>query len=151
MSLEVGEVDHHVVVLKVGTHDVVLDVPGVCDGQLHLTFLVHDIYCSDIVETTLGDGPTMGCRCASAATVGRITLHDVAIHLLHQTFDELRAQVVGAARLARGDFHGHAFAFTVHAQCLVDAHQRLRRDVIREIHYGTLSEALYGHHAGQCQ
>ena len=60
MSLEVGKVDHQVVVLKVRTNDVVLDVLRVGDRQLNLTFLVLDVNSSNIVKATLGNGPAMG-------------------------------------------------------------------------------------------
>jgi hypothetical protein len=104
---------------------------------LYLTFLVHDIYCSNIVETTLGDGSAMRCRRASATSVGSITLHDVAFHLLHQILDELWSQIVSAARLSRRDFHCHALALSRNAQGLVDLYKRLCRNVFCKIDYGT--------------
>ena len=59
MPLEVGQVDHEIIVLQVGAYDVVLQMLRVLDRQLHFAFFVHDVNGGDIVVTTLGDGLTV--------------------------------------------------------------------------------------------
>ena len=135
VSLEVCEVDHEVVVLQVRAHDVVLDVRGVLHGDVELTLLVHQVHLEAGCEAVLLDGLPMSLEGVAAAFVGGVALHDGAVHLVHQQSDELRLQVVRVARLAGGNLHGYA-SLGFAAQCLVDLHQRLRRDVARHVDGG---------------
>ena len=121
VTLEVGEVDHEVVVLQVVTHDVVLQVCRVGHGNLHLALLVHQVHTEDRVEAVLVDGLPVLLRVLARAAVGRAALYDGAVDRLHQLADECGLQVVRVAALARADFHGYA-ACGLQAQCLVDFH-----------------------------
>ena len=134
VTLEVGQVDHEVVACQVVAHDVVLDVLAVAHGNLHLAFLVHQVHDEQRVEAVLVYRLPVRLKRVALAAVGRIALHDGAVHLVHQVLDERRPEVVGVARLARRYFHRHA-SLCRHAQGLVDSHQRLRADFPRHVHF----------------
>ena len=75
MSLEVGQVDHEIVVLKVRAYDVVLNMLRVFDRQLHFAFLVHDVNGGDVVVAAFGDGLTVLLGVATVAAVSRVAFH----------------------------------------------------------------------------
>ena len=130
MPLEVREVYHEVVVRQVATHLVVFDIGGVPDRQAHGALGVHDVHVAvaafrHLLPVALGLGP-------AGEGVGRVALHQGAVHAFHQRHDELRRQLVALLRLAGAYLHRHA-AQRLDAQGLEDAHQRLGADIAREV------------------
>ena len=107
VTLEVGEVDHEVVVAQMASHNVVLQVAAIDNRQVHRVFFVHDVNRGDGIVSSLGNGLTVGCGGGAATTVGSVALHDIAADQLHKIFNEFGAQVVALCRLAGTDFHSH--------------------------------------------
>ena len=123
VALEVGEVDHKVVVGKVLAHEVIVEVGRVLHGQGHAAVGVHDVDNGDFVVAALGDGLAVLLGGVAVAGIGGVALDEGAVDLFHQRGDELGTEVVAVLRLARADFHGD-IALCVNAQGLVDFHQR---------------------------
>ena len=156
VTFEMTQQHHEVVVGHVASHDVILDVRLVLDGNTYLVVLVHDIHGEVLQETvTLDDFPVVGrsvalvLLIARSAAIGGIAFHNGAVHLKDQILDEFGLQVVGVTALTRRDLHCHA-ALGLNAKRLVDFHQRLRRNVPCHI-YRTLSVRCDGHQAHQHQ
>ena len=107
MTLEVSQVDHPVIVGKMISHDVVLDVATVLDGDTHLTELVHDIDGKDGIKAMLMDSlPVLG-NVLTRTAISRAALHNSSTHLVHEIADECGFQVMVITGLASADFHSH--------------------------------------------
>ena len=89
MSIEMGEVDHKIVVCKMRAHNVVLQVFRVDDREVHHALLVHDVHGDD-------------------HAIGGVALYDISSHHLHQVLGELRPMMIRLVRLSCGIFHRHA-------------------------------------------
>ena len=133
MSLEVGQVNHEVVVGQVLPHDVVLQVLMVLNGDANLAELVHQIDSKDRVEAVLMNSLPVLPGVLAGAAVGRAALHDGAVQLFHQLANKRRFQIVRVTAFTSRYFHADA-ACSLHAQCLIDFNQRLWRYFLREIH-----------------
>ena len=124
MTLEVGEHHGEVIVQVVRAHEVLLQVLAARDRQSRLAVRIHDVHGSDGRESVVLGSLATGFRGAALAGVGRVALHDGAVHFLYQVLDEGGLQEVVSARFARGDFDGH-LARGFAAQGLVNLHQVL--------------------------
>lgn len=75
MSLEVGQVNHEVVVGQMLAHDVVLQVLLVLDGNAYLSELVHQVDGKDGVEAVLVNGLPVLLGVLSCTAIGRAALY----------------------------------------------------------------------------
>ena len=133
MALEMGQ-DHPVrIVFSMTAEDGPVQSGPAGHGPFHLALFVQEVEVRDGRKAVvLGDLFMHGSRSAGAP-VGRIALDDGPIHLFHQVFDQLRAQIVAGRRLAGGDLHGRLSGRRP-AQPVIDADQALRGDIRCEIH-----------------
>ena len=111
---------------------VVLDPFAVGDRDVHRAFGIHNVHGGNVVEAALFDGLQVAGRVGTAAAIGGVALDKVAVHLLHQILDEVRAEVIALGGLSSGDLDGHASAGG-DAQGLIDADKPLGADIGSEI------------------
>ena len=147
MTLEVGEHHGEVIVQVVRAHEVLLQVLAARDRQSRLAVRIHDVHGSDGRESVVLGSLATGFRGAALAGVGRVALHDGAVHFLYQVLDEGGLQEVVSARFARGDFDGH-LARGFAAQGLVNLHQVLGADFLEHVHFG---QGFFGGCRGLCR
>ena len=147
MPLEVGEVDHEVVVGQMLTHDVVFQVLLILDGDAYLAELIHQVNGKDAVEAMFVNRLPVFLWVLARTAISRATLYDGAVHLFHQIANQRGLQIVCVTAFARRNLHCHT-ALCLNAQCLVDFHQRLRRNLLRHVNLA-LPEGRCRHHQHQ--
>ena len=99
MSLEVGEVDHEVVVGKVLAHDIVFQVFLVLNGDADVVELIHDVHGEDAVEAMVMNRLPMFLGILTGTAVCCAALHNRTVYLIHQIADECGFQVMGITTL----------------------------------------------------
>src|SRR5699024_9773785 len=67
--------------------------------------------------------------------IGRITLHNCAVHILDQIFDQIRIQVV-ASRFACRQLHCRIFSCQLHSQSFIGIHQTLWTNLCSHVNSG---------------
>jgi len=132
VTLEVGKVDHEVVVGKVVAYDVIFQVLLILDRYAHLAIFVHDVNSKEAVETMLVDGLPVLLLIHTGARISRATLYYGAVDLINKVADEGRLEVVVVATLASRYLHCH-MSLSLNAESLVNLNQSLRGDVLGEI------------------
>ena len=132
VSLEMGE-NHPVrVVLRVAADDYLREPAAAGHGPFHFAFLIHQIEIRDSGKAVILSHLLVHGGGGAGTAVSRVALHNGAVHLLHQIFDELRAQIVACGRLAGRDLDG-GFSGRGPAEGIVDFYETFRGDVGGEI------------------
>ena len=121
MALEMGQVDHPVIIGQVVAHNVILDVGTVLNGNAHLAVLVHDVHGKDGIKAVLMNGLPMLRHILTGTAISSAALNDCAIHLFHQVADQCGFEVMVVTTFASADFHRHA-ACCLNSQGFVDFH-----------------------------
>ena len=129
-----SEVDHEVVLLDVLADEVVLQMLLVFDREFDFALGIHDIDGGDGSEAVVLDGLEMGFGRRTLAGVGRVALHDGAVHLLHQILDESRLEEVVAARLTGTNLDSN-LAGGLATQGFVNLHEGGGGNLRRHIHF----------------
>ena len=84
VSFEVGEVNQKIIVCQMAAYEVVLNVCRILYGQLHFTFLVHQIHIGNVKKTVVAYRLPMACRIRSSALISSVAFHDGSVHLVHK-------------------------------------------------------------------
>ena len=135
MLLEMGQVDHVVVIRDMGADKVVFDPFVVLDRNLDFAFRIHDVYRGDGREAVGLDDFQMVLGGEALPGVGGVAFDDGAVHFLHQTGNEFGFEVVVAAHFTRGNLDGDA-ARGFAAEGFIDFHEAFGGDLLREIDDG---------------
>ena len=135
MPLEVGQVDHEIVVLQMAPHDVVFQVLPVLHRNGEFTLRVHDVHPGNIRKAVVLRRLKVVLRPGALAAVSRIALHNGAFHAVHQILDQLRTQEIMAARFPGADLDGHPSG-SRSPHSLVNPYKSLRRNLLRHPYPG---------------
>ena len=107
MPLKMGQVDHEIIVFQMVPDDVVLEVLLVLHRKVELSLGIHDVHLGDVKESVVLGGLHVGLRAGAFAAIGRVALHDGAVHLAHQVPDEGGLEEIVPSGFSRADFDGH--------------------------------------------
>ena len=100
MTLEVCEVDHEIVVLKVASDAVVLDPFVIDHGDVYGAFGIHDVHGGYLLVAAFLDGLPVALGVGTAAAIGRVAFHEGPVHGMYEILDERRAEVVALGGFA---------------------------------------------------
>ena len=104
VPLEVGQVDHTVVVLQVLSDDIVAHIGGVAHRDLDFAIGIHNVDAADGIEAVVVDDGQMVGGVHTLASVGGVAFHQLAVHVFNEIADQFGLEVVVAAGLAGADF-----------------------------------------------
>ena len=94
MALEMGQVNHEIIVLQMGSNDVVFYPFIIGDRNLEFTFFVHDIHIGYGFIPSFGDFLPVGFRRRTASLVSRIAFNQRTADLFHQITNQLGTEMV---------------------------------------------------------
>ena len=125
MPLKMGQVDHEIIVFQMIPYNVVLEVLPVFYRNMEFSFGIHDVHPGNVKESVVFGGLHVGLRAGAFAAIGRVALHDGAVHLAHQVPDEGGLEEIVPSGFSRADFDGHPSGSRT-SQGLVNLHEAFR-------------------------
>ena len=134
MPLEMGQVDHEVIVLEMAPDAVELNPFGISHGNVHRSFGIHDVYGRNFVVTPFFDGFEVAFRGRTVTAVSRVAFYKGTVHRLDQILDEFRTEMVAVGRFSRRDLYGNTPAGR-YTEGLKDPYETIWSDT-RCIKYG---------------
>ena len=117
------------------SHKIFFQMLSPFHGQRYFSVRIHDDYRGYGRKAVVFGRFQMLFRIGTSAAVGRIALHDSAVHLLHQPFYQCRIEVIVISGFAGGKLHRH-FSGSLPPERFIHFHQTLRTDFFYHIHFG---------------
>ena len=113
-------------------HEILFQVLAAFYRQGHFAVGIHDVHFRNRRKTVVGSSLEVCLRIGTSATIGRIALHDCAVHFPYKWCNECRLEKIMSARFAGGEFYRNlSFGFTT--ESLVDLHKIFRGNFLDKI------------------
>ena len=132
MAFKMGQYQHGIIVGKVLTNDVLLQMEAPFHRDIHLSEFIHDIAGRHGLESMIFDGFPMLLGILTLSAVSRAALDDRAVQLMHQITDQLRMQIVMPSGFAGRNLDAY-LSLQFSPQSLIDTHKALRCNLFCKI------------------
>ncbi len=132
MTFEMRQHNRKIVIQVVLAHEILFQVLAAFYRQGHFAVGIHDVHFRNRRKTVVGSSLEVCLRIGTSATIGRIALHDCAVHFPYKWCNECRLEKIMSARFAGGEFYRNlSFGFTT--ESLVDLHKIFRGNFLDKI------------------
>ena len=134
MAFKMGQHQHGIIIFQMSAHKVLLNLLSALHGQFQFALFVHDINFGDFGPAVLIHGfPVSRCR-ITFSFIGRVALHNRAVHLLNHGLPEVRPDKVLISHFPGMQLDCH-LAGKICTQRSVQPEDCLRCDVLCKIHF----------------